>query len=247
MAVPTGTVCLTDLRTEFGDANGGNVCLTEYYAGGANVNSGTTNGSGTAIPSSGTLCLKSNFAGAQAAIHNTQFNVFYKSSQIYFGAGIYTRYSGMWYDYPVSTSTGMFGSMTTPTFTGNYAGYNGTHTIAQMQTINSDSSPSQTSFAFQIHNGTGGTSSQSGGTAYSSNSGLTGIRVYNNSSYTGTPLIDLTLASASATTNGWVGNFVNFNVAYYRARQWTWHVSASTYPQSTYFGTSTNTKYFQIY
>ena len=68
MAVPTGTVCLTDLRTEFGDANGGNVCLTEYYAGGANVNSGTTNGSGTAIPSSGTLCLKSNFAGAQSQI-----------------------------------------------------------------------------------------------------------------------------------------------------------------------------------
>lgn len=68
MAVPTGTVCLTDLRTEFGDANGGNVCLTEYYSGGANVGSGTTNGSGTAIPSSGTLCLKSNFAGAQSEI-----------------------------------------------------------------------------------------------------------------------------------------------------------------------------------
>jgi len=64
MAVPTGTVCLTNLRTEFGDANGGNVCLTEYYAGGSNVSSGITNGSGTAIPSSGTLCLKSNFAGA---------------------------------------------------------------------------------------------------------------------------------------------------------------------------------------
>jgi len=68
MAVPTGTVCLTDLRTEFGDANGGNVCLTEYYAGGANVPSGTTNGSGTAIPSSGTLCLKANFAGSSNVI-----------------------------------------------------------------------------------------------------------------------------------------------------------------------------------
>ena len=243
MAVPTGTVCLTDLRTEFGDANGGNVCLTEYYAGGSNVNSGTTNGSGTAIPSSGTLCLKSNFAGAQAAIHNTQFNVFYKSSNL---GGFTVNYSGMWYDYPVSTSRGMFGSMTTPTFTGNYAGYNGTHTIAQMQTIISQLSSSQISFVFQIHNGTGGTSSQSGGTAYSSNSGLTGIRVYTNSSFTGTPLIDLTLASASA-ANGWVGDFVNFSTVYYNARQWTWTFSASTYPQSTYFGTSLNTKYFQIY
>jgi len=71
MAVPTGTVCLTDLRTEFGDANGGNVCLTEYYAGGANVGSGITNGSGTAIPSSGTLCLKSNFAGASNVYDTT--------------------------------------------------------------------------------------------------------------------------------------------------------------------------------
>src|SRR6056300_648170 len=243
MAVPTGTVCLTDLRTEFGDANGGNVCLTEYYAGGSNVNAGTTNGSGTAIPSSGTLCLKNNFAGAQAAIHNSQFNVFYKSSNL---TGISVNYSGMWNEYPVSTSRGMFGSMTTPTFTGNYAGYNGTHTIAQMQTIISQLSSSQISFVFQIHNGTGGTSSQSGGTAYSSNSGLTGIRVYTNSSFTGTPLIDLTLASASA-ANGWVGDFVNFSAVYYNARQWTWTFSASTYPQSTYFGTSLNTKYFQIY
>ena len=244
MAVPTGTVCLTDLRTEFGDANGGNVCLTEYYAGGANVNSGTTNGSGTAIPSSGTLCLKSNFAGAQAAIHNTQFNVFYKSSTL---TGFTVNYSGMWNEYPVSTSNGMFGSMTTPTFTGNYAGYNGTHTITQMQTINSQLSSSQTSFVFEIHNGTGGTGSQSGGTAYSSNNGLTGIRVYNNSSYTGTPLIDLTLASASA-ANGWVSANGGFGqTIYFNGRQWTWTVSASTYPQSTYFGTSLNTKYFQIY
>ena len=73
MAVPTGTVCLTDLRTEFGDANGGNVCLTEYYAGGANVPSGTTNFSGTAIPSSGTLCL-TNFLGASNVYDTTYHN-----------------------------------------------------------------------------------------------------------------------------------------------------------------------------
>jgi len=53
---PNPPICLTDLRTEFGDANGGNVCLTEYYAGGANVPSGTS-GTNGAVPSSGTVCL----------------------------------------------------------------------------------------------------------------------------------------------------------------------------------------------
>jgi len=242
MAVPTGTVCLTDLRTEFGDANGGNVCLTEYYAGGSNVNAGTTNGSGTAIPSSGTLCLKSNFAGAQAAIHNSQFNVFYK---VHSNFGIQNIYSGMWNEPPSNISVGMYGSMSSPTFTGNYGGYNGTHTITQMQNIDTQASAAN-SVIFEIHNGTGGNSSQTGGTAYSSNAGLTGIRVYNNSSYSGTPLLDLTLSSASNTTNGYVSAFVSFSYVYYPSRQWTW-TSTSAYPISTIFGTTTSTKYFQIY
>jgi hypothetical protein len=53
---PNPPICLTDLRTEFGDANGGNVCLTEYYAGGANVPSNTS-GTNGAVPTSGTVCL----------------------------------------------------------------------------------------------------------------------------------------------------------------------------------------------
>jgi len=61
---PNGTICLTDLRTEFGDANGGNVCLTEYYAGGSNVPAGTTGVNG-AVPSSGTICL-TDFYGTSA-------------------------------------------------------------------------------------------------------------------------------------------------------------------------------------
>ena len=70
---PNPPICLTDLRTEFGDANGGNVCLTEYYAGGANVPSGTTDFSGTAIPSSGTLCL-TDFLGASNVYDTTYHN-----------------------------------------------------------------------------------------------------------------------------------------------------------------------------
>jgi len=70
---PNPPICLTDLRTEFGDANGGNVCLTEYYAGGANVAAGTS-GTNGAVPSSGTVCL-TDFLGTSNVIpvvSNTQ-------------------------------------------------------------------------------------------------------------------------------------------------------------------------------
>jgi hypothetical protein len=63
---PNPPICLTDLRTEFGDANGGNVCLTEYYAGGANVPSGTS-GTYGAVPTSGTVCL-TDFLGTSNVI-----------------------------------------------------------------------------------------------------------------------------------------------------------------------------------
>ena len=66
---PNPPICLTDLRTEFGDANGGNVCLTEYYAGGPNVPAGTT-GTNGAIPSSGTICL-TDFPGSSNTSLNT--------------------------------------------------------------------------------------------------------------------------------------------------------------------------------
>lgn len=61
---PNPPICLLDLKTEFGDANGGNTCLLEYYAGGSNVPAGTTGTQG-AIPSSGTLCL-TDFPGSSA-------------------------------------------------------------------------------------------------------------------------------------------------------------------------------------
>jgi hypothetical protein len=68
---PNPPICLTDLRTEFGDANGGNVCLTEYYAGGANVPSGTS-GTNGAVPTSGTVCL-TDFLGT-SNVYDTTYN-----------------------------------------------------------------------------------------------------------------------------------------------------------------------------
>jgi len=69
---PNPPICLTDLRTEFGDANGGNVCLTEYYAGGANVPSGTS-GTNGAVPTSGTVCL-TDFLGTSNVYDTTYDN-----------------------------------------------------------------------------------------------------------------------------------------------------------------------------
>lgn len=66
---PNPPICLLDLKTEFGDANGGNTCLLEYYAGGSNVPAGTTGTQG-AIPSSGTLCL-TDFPGSSNTSLNT--------------------------------------------------------------------------------------------------------------------------------------------------------------------------------
>jgi hypothetical protein len=55
MTIPSsGPLSLTDIQTEFGGSNP--ISLSEYYAGGANVPSGTTGDSGP-IPSSGTISM----------------------------------------------------------------------------------------------------------------------------------------------------------------------------------------------
>ena len=55
MTIPSsGPLSLSDIQTEFGGSNP--ISLSEYYAGGANVPSGTTGDSG-AIPSSGTISM----------------------------------------------------------------------------------------------------------------------------------------------------------------------------------------------
>jgi hypothetical protein len=60
MALPTsGPLTLADIQTEFGGSNP--ISLSEYYAGGGLVPSGTT-GTNGAVPSSGTISI-SNFYG----------------------------------------------------------------------------------------------------------------------------------------------------------------------------------------
>lgn len=68
MTLPTsGTISLTDIQNEFGGTSP--TSLSEYYAGGAYVASGTS-GTNGAVPSSGTISL-SNFYGT-AAFLDTQ-------------------------------------------------------------------------------------------------------------------------------------------------------------------------------
>ena len=49
----SGALALSEIQTEFGGSNP--ISLSEYYAGGSNVSSGTTDGDGNAIPSSGAI------------------------------------------------------------------------------------------------------------------------------------------------------------------------------------------------
>ena len=62
--VSSGQVSLLDLQNEFGGSNP--IGINEYYAGGGLVPSGTINGSGQNIPSSGQV----------------SFNTFYGSQQV---------------------------------------------------------------------------------------------------------------------------------------------------------------------
>lgn len=67
MTLPTsGPLTLANIQTEFGGANP--ISLSEYYAGGAYVPSGTT-GTYGAVPTSGTISIR-NFYGTGGAVVN---------------------------------------------------------------------------------------------------------------------------------------------------------------------------------
>ena len=68
MAIPSsGSLALSAIQTEFGGSNP--ISMSEYYAGGSNVPSGTTDGDGNAIPSSGALAI-SDFYDTSAQNYN---------------------------------------------------------------------------------------------------------------------------------------------------------------------------------
>lgn len=65
----SGALALSEIQTEFGGSNP--ISLSEYYAGGSNVSSGTTDGDGNAIPSSGAIDI-SDFYDTSAAVSITR-------------------------------------------------------------------------------------------------------------------------------------------------------------------------------
>ena len=68
MAIPSsGSLALSAIQTEFGGSNP--ISMSEYYAGGSNVPSGTTDGDGNAVPSSGALAI-SDFYDTSASNYN---------------------------------------------------------------------------------------------------------------------------------------------------------------------------------
>ena len=61
--IPGSSISLSQIQTEFGGANP--ISMSEYYAGGSYVGSGTANATSVAIPTSGAISF-SNFSGASA-------------------------------------------------------------------------------------------------------------------------------------------------------------------------------------
>lgn len=83
MTLPSsGAISLSDIQTEFGGSNP--ISLSEYYAGGAYVNAGTS-GTYGAVPSSGAISLRN----------------FYGTSKIFTYSGTMTQGSG-----PIGVNTG---------------------------------------------------------------------------------------------------------------------------------------------
>lgn len=71
MTLPSsGVISISDLRTEFSGPTPSS--LSDYYSGGTYVPAGTQNGSGTVIPTSGTIAL-SNFYGAKNWVKSTAY------------------------------------------------------------------------------------------------------------------------------------------------------------------------------
>jgi hypothetical protein len=61
--IPGSSISLNQIQTEFGGSNP--ISISEYYAGGSYVGSGTANATSVAIPTSGAISF-SNFSGASA-------------------------------------------------------------------------------------------------------------------------------------------------------------------------------------
>lgn len=73
MTLPTsGPLSLADIQTEFGGSNP--ISLSEYYAGGGLVPSGTT-GTYGAVPSSGTISIR-NFYGTSAVVYRLDSDIY---------------------------------------------------------------------------------------------------------------------------------------------------------------------------
>lgn len=92
MAVPTipSAISLGHIRVEFYSAGSNtNININGYYAGGANVPSGTTNATSVAIPSSGQIAF-SNFSGASSQLPATIFARY--ASAYNFGKGSANAY-----------------------------------------------------------------------------------------------------------------------------------------------------------
>jgi len=231
---PNPPICLTDLRTEFGDANGGNVCLTEYYAGGANVPSGTS-GTNGAVPTSGTICL-TDFLGTSAAYYREEMIPDYWTVT---GPYNTAQNSGYWElaGQGVFDTLGGSGAPIT-NFTTTMGGVTGVHYISALRTYIA-ASGAPLILILTIYNTTG--------TAYSTSGTITptSLQAFTNSNYSSGQIVNVTFSSGSKSAGSQYINGSNKE-----SMTITW--STTGYFMTDVFGTNTGyqngngTKYIQI-
>ena len=102
------SLALSQIQTEFGGSNP--ISMSEYYAGGSYVGSGTANSTSVAIPTSGAISF-ANFSGASAIIQKYNGTI---------TAGTYDTgadYYGYWEQYYGWQSTAPIGSRSPTTLT----------------------------------------------------------------------------------------------------------------------------------
>ena len=217
---PNPPIYLTDLRTEFGDANGGNVCLTEYYAGGANVAAGTTGTNGP-IPSSGTICL-TDFPGSSAALFRSTMNADYWTISGPYNTAYNSGYWGL-------TGQGTFD------YLGNNQGY-----VSFNTAIGSSTSTQHFIFAFRTYVAANGapcvfimTLFNTGGYSYTGGqTDITTVNAFTNSNYSSGQILNVATSAA-----GFSNGVQSINGTNYETATWTWTIGTLS-TMSTVFGTN---------
>ena len=200
------------LVEEYGDSSGAPHGMSEFYKGGNNVPNIAANNS---VPTSGTIRL-SNFyggsgsAGSASGVWSSQMNAGYYNGQ-------YFNISGVWN--PGTPTTGSFASPNISSLNGSsYAKVTGLYSIGTALLLRIQANGGSVNFS----------------NVATSSGGWDSLRIYTNSSGTGSPALTLNRTSGSYSVTN---NNTSSAVAY-------WTYTSGWGSTSTYFGTSASSSWY---